>query len=74
MVDEKYRHTGDPAIRVMEEAAELIKAMSKGLRFGWHTAHPDGGPTNLQRANDELNDLELAFVDLMTQIREGKNG
>ena len=44
MSDPRYKHVGAPAIRLMEECAELIKAVSKGLRFGWdecHPSHPD---------------------------------
>ncbi len=54
MVVEKYRNIGSPAIRVIEECAETIQKVSKGIRFGWDNYHPDKpGKTNFQLLEEE---------------------
>jgi len=47
-----------------EECAEIIKAVSKALRFGLDDGYPGGSTTNLQDIIKELNDLE-GVIDLL---------
>jgi hypothetical protein len=45
--------------KLMEECAELIKAICKAKRFGWKSRHPDRPYTdNLQEVFDEIGDVE----------------
>lgn len=73
-MDDKYRHIGHPAVRLMEECAEAIKILSnvikitsKGLRFGWDGIHPDRPiqKTNFHTLKDEIDDIILAYKDLV---------
>ncbi|KKM20885.1 hypothetical protein LCGC14_1640980 [marine sediment metagenome] len=74
MVVEKYRNIGTLAIRVMEECAEAIQRVSKGIRFGWDNHHPNKpGKTNFQLLEEEIRDIMLAFNDLKREEgRENK--
>lgn len=49
-----------------EECAEVIQAISKSLRFGWASKHPNGGKTNLENLEEELGDLR-AMVEIMIE-------
>jgi NTP pyrophosphatase (non-canonical NTP hydrolase) len=49
-----------------EECGEVIQAIGKILRHGYESTHPDGGPTNRENLNRELNDL-TAVIFLMTE-------
>lgn len=40
MADPKYQHVGDIDQRLIEECAELIKAICKAERFGYDNFHP----------------------------------
>lgn len=53
-------------VHLSEECAEVIVAISKTLRHGFDSFHPDnpGGPTNLEAIADELGDV-LAGVDIL---------
>mgnify|MGYP001586058321 CR=1 FL=1 len=49
-----------------EEAAEVVQAVTKALRFGLHDSYPGyaGGLTNEEAVYAELNDL-LAVVEML---------
>lgn len=49
-----------------EEASEVIKDVSKSLRFGLDDRHKIEGPTNMEKLVNELNDF-VAVVDLLVQ-------
>jgi NTP pyrophosphatase (non-canonical NTP hydrolase) len=52
--------------RLQEECAEVIKAVSKGRRFGWDPSSFDGVPyDNWQQLMDEMDDLDHA----LSQVR-----
>ncbi len=36
-----FKHIGSPAVRLIEECGELIKAICKAERFGYDGFHPD---------------------------------
>lgn len=42
---------------IAEEAAEVVQAVTKTLRHGFESRHPDGGPTNQEALRSELVDL-----------------
>lgn len=42
---------------IAEEAAEVVQAVTKTLRHGLESRHPDGGPTNREALSGELADL-----------------
>ena len=51
---------------LQEEAAEVIQAVSKILRFGWSSKHPSNpeGPTNKEHLEVEIGGMG-AVLDLM---------
>lgn len=51
-MDAQYRHTGKPSMRVVEECAELIKAITKAERFGYGNSHPDSYPCRARPKED----------------------
>lgn len=58
MTDPRFAHVGHPATRLMEECAELIKAVAKAERFGydsWHPNHPE--VTNMDNIQAEFSDV-----------------
>ena len=66
----KYKHIGDPAIRLIEECSELIKSICKGQRFGWSSFHPDLPKiTNEDKMDAEMKDITEAYNDLKKRIR-----
>ena len=67
---EKYRKIGSPTMRVIEEAAEVLKAAIKGERFGWYNYHPHDSnkPPNILKLCDELADLQKAVTDLKESL------
>lgn len=69
MSDPKYVKIGTPAMRIMEEVGEILKALGKGERFGWNAHHPDRpGNNNLMELENEIADLAGAFWDLKVEI------
>ena len=40
MSDIKYDKIDTPEIRLIEECSELIKIVSRAIRFGWDNYHP----------------------------------
>ena len=66
-MDEKYRYTGSPPAKLIEECAEVIESCSKvihitakGFRFGWKKYHPDDQEQapNWLTLKREIKDLE----------------
>jgi NTP pyrophosphatase (non-canonical NTP hydrolase) len=50
-----------------EEAAEVIQAISKVLRFGMDGVHPERTETNGEHLEEELGDI-LAMVDILMEV------
>lgn len=70
MVGNEWEASQGPLeVRLMEEAAELIQALSKSLRFGWDMSHPHSGVVNRAYVLDEMQDLVLKWNELAE--REG---
>lgn len=69
-MDKNYVNIGHPAIKLMEECSEVIKAVSKGMRFGWDNYHPDRPKSNnFTESKEEYIDLKIAFDNLVKHIR-----
>jgi len=69
----EYKNIGDPAIHLIEECSELIKAVCKGKRFGWNNCHPAyPNIDNRQKMNDEMRDVLEAYLTLKSQIAGDK--
>jgi len=65
MSDQRFEAFGEPEDKLVEECAELIKAISKGKRFGWKEYHPDRpNSNNAQEVLDEIDDVERAINGL----------
>jgi len=64
MSDKKHKDIGLVEDILIEECAELIKAICKAKRFGWRHHHPDKpSPTsNLQDIKDEIKDVEESIA------------
>lgn len=72
----KYRHRSlatsvkpqerEQLVKLMEECAEVIHAVSKILRHGWHSTNPDapGSETNYETLQRELHDLEHSIAEV----------
>lgn len=73
----EYKDIGDPAIHLIEECAELVKAVCKGQRFGWDNHYP-GRPDmdNVQAMDAEMADVAEAYNALKKEILslEGRKG
>jgi len=69
MSNPKYKHIGDPAIRLIEECSELIKIVCKGRRFGWDSHYPDREIDNESEMDAEMKDVIEAYDDLKKRIR-----
>jgi hypothetical protein len=65
MAHPDYKDIGHPAVRLIEECSELIKVLSKGMRFGWDNHHPKRKSTNLEEAEMEFRDVQEAWGDFM---------
>ena len=51
----------------LEEAAEVVQAISKIFRFGWDSCHPDRpGHTNKMHLEEEIGDL-LCLVEILEE-------
>ena len=69
MADPRYEKVGTPDVIVMEECAELIKAICKARRFGWSDYHPDRpGTTNEAEVESEMRDVEVAILRLRGKL------
>jgi NTP pyrophosphatase (non-canonical NTP hydrolase) len=45
-----------------EECAEVTQAISKVFRFGMNAQYPAGAPTNKERLEEELGDLQAMII------------
>ena len=65
MSDPKYKHIGEPSIKLIEECSGVIKEACKGKRFGWANFHPEDPHkrTNVARVLMEIVDLEEAISE-----------
>ena len=72
MSDPKYVKIGTPAMRVIEECSEIIKAVMKGERFGYLSCNPESSDeeTNIDQIKRELCDLKDAIFDLEIGIEK----
>lgn len=61
--------TNEPLHILQEEAAEVIQAISKIYRFGWHSSNPFINPdkTNKMHLVEEIGDI-LAVIDIVQQV------
>ena len=50
----------------VEEAGETLQCIGKFMRFGPHSTHPNGGPSNVQHLYWELEDV----IDRVNALRE----
>ena len=65
MSDPRFEAFGEPEDKLVEECAELIKAISKGKRFGWKEFHPNRpNSNNAQEVLDEIDDVKRAINGL----------
>lgn len=62
MSDPKYKKIGSLEIKVIEEAGELLQAISKSERFGHFEFHPRKNELNINRILDEMDDLREAMT------------
>lgn len=76
MTDPKYMKPGlNFAVgKAVEEAGELMAALGKTLRWGWHSVNPEL-PRSKQESNEywvlrEITDLRGAIDNLEREIRE----
>lgn len=58
-------------VRIAEEAAEVIQAATKALRFGADNFHPDDATkeTNIHALWREADDLNCAVLDFVEESR-----
>ena len=68
MADPRYEKVGTLDVIVMEECAELMKAICKARRFGWSSTHPD----RPDRTNEEDVEAEMLDVEVAIQRLRGK--
>ena len=67
----KYKNSGSPLIRLIEECAELQKALCKADRFGWFNHHPDKPTrTNMEDVMQEMDDVVEALLRMQEQMRQ----
>lgn len=66
----KYRDIGDPAINLIEEASELIKAVTKLERFGAYNWNPllPNKITNLEQLRSEWSDLKTRYDEYISYV------
>jgi hypothetical protein len=70
MVHPDYAHIGDIETRVIEECSEVIKALCKVQRFGWFVHHPTSDLRNVDKLQDEIEDLERVLAELKQKMLE----
>lgn len=61
-------------IKLMEECAELSQRASKTIQFGWDEKEPNQDKTNIERLQNELDDLLVmaSLVGLDINLKEDK--
>lgn len=64
-MDDRFKHQGFVEDRLVEECSELIKAIMKAKRFGWHSrwSIPDG-ETNLDAICREIDDVRRGMQEM----------
>lgn len=62
-------HQRELLVIAMEECAEAAQRISKAIRFGLDEVQPGHGMTNLDRAAQELGDLDGALAMLLETVR-----
>lgn len=67
----KYNHIGNPVDRVIEEAAEVIKAIRKCKRFGFSALPPGRIGSNYELMQDEIQDLQQALSNMEQYLNNG---
>lgn len=71
----KYNHIGRADERVIEECAELTKAICKAKRFGIKNKNPRTGEMNLECILREMQDVEQAISKYRKELKgENKSG
>ncbi len=68
-MNEKYATKGSTQIRAIEELSELIQAIAKGERFGWHAYHPDHSINNIEQALSEIEDVRRMCDELEADLK-----
>jgi hypothetical protein len=68
MSNNKYEHIGSRDDHVIEECAELIKALIKVKRFGWQNSYK--GTMNVEKVVSEMNDVRKRINELEQWIRD----
>jgi NTP pyrophosphatase (non-canonical NTP hydrolase) len=56
--------TRETLLITQEECAEVTQAISKVFRFGMDAQYPAGSPTNKQKLEEELGDLQAMLLIL----------
>lgn len=71
MADSRYSVIGSPEVRLIEECSEVIKAVTKAMRFGMDDWHPDDASRTKNRTliANEMGDLVRSYNELAQ--REG---
>jgi len=72
MVDKNFVNIGDPLDCLQEEAAEVIKAVSKIKRFGWNSYNPydEKKECNWVKLDKEMYDLKFRMDQVWEMIKE----
>lgn len=67
----EYAHIGRPITRVIEECAELQKALCKVERFGWFNHHPERPErANIEEVATEMDDVVEAIERLKEEMHQ----
>ena len=73
MTNPKYQHIGSIDHRLIEECAELIKAICKAERFGYGNFHPnrpkDSWKTNRDDILKEIEDVKRLLDEMEVFLR-----
>ncbi len=69
-MDKNFVNIGDPLDCLQEEAAEVIKIVSKIKRFGWESFNPydEKKEPNWHKLNRELDDLKYRMDQILEII------
>lgn len=72
----KYKAMGPLEIKMIEEAAEVLQALCKGIRFGWDKYNPEDPQHagNEAQLEYEMNDLNEAYHEFKNRKRKEGEG